>query len=86
MGRILYEKKNHIGYVTIKNPEKANILDRQTSDEISQVWKDIWDDNDVRVAILTAKRDRHFCAGHNLAPRPDVTEEERERIRMENIF
>lgn len=86
MDKILYEKKNHIAYVTINNPEKANILDRQTSDEIAQVWKDIWDDNDVRVTILTAKGDRHFCAGHNLALRPGVTAEENERIRMENIF
>ena len=37
-----YEKKNGISYVTINNPSKANILDRQTSNEISEIWKEIW--------------------------------------------
>ncbi len=83
---VIYEKKNHIAYVTINNPEKGNILDRQTSNEISEVWNTIWEDWDVRVAILTGTGDRHFCAGHNLAPPPGVTEEDRTRIRAESIF
>ena len=83
---IIYEKKDHIAYVTINNPDKGNILDHQTSNEISEVWKEIWEDWDIRVAILTGAGDRHFCAGHNLAPPPGVTEEDRERIRAEGIF
>ena len=39
---IKYEKKNQIAYVTISNIDKGNILDRQTSDDISEAWKDIW--------------------------------------------
>ena len=83
---ILYEKKGNIAYITINNIEKANILDRATSDEISEAWKNVWDDHDVRVAILTGAGDRHFCAGHNLETRPGITAEERERVRTENIF
>ena len=83
---VLYEKKGNIAYITINNTEKANILDRATSDEIAEAWKNVWDDRDVRVAILTGAGDRHFCAGHNLETRPDITAEERERVRTENIF
>ncbi len=83
---VLYEKKGHIAYVTIDNPDKGNILDHDTSDEISRVWKDIWDDRDVRATILTGSGDRHFCAGHNLAPPPGVSAEDFDRIRTENIF
>lgn len=83
---IEYRKDKKIAYVTINNPEKANVLDRQTSDDLSAAWKEVWEDSDVRVAVLTGTGDRHFCAGHNLAPRPDVTEEERERLRAEGIF
>ena len=86
MAKILYEKRKTIAYITINNPEKANILDRETSDEISEAWKTVWEDPDIRVAILTGTGDRHFCAGHDLAPRPDVTLEERERIRAESVF
>ncbi|ETX02955.1 MAG: hypothetical protein ETSY1_01740 [Candidatus Entotheonella factor] len=85
MSKILYEKRNKIGYITLNNPEKANILDRQTSDEISEAWKTVWEDRDVRVVILTGTGNRHFCAGHNLAL-PGVTAEERDRIRTEAIF
>ena len=83
---IEYRKDKKIAYVTINNPDKANVLDRQTSDELAAAWKEVWEDGDVRVAVLTGTGDRHFCAGHNLAPRPDVTEEERERLRAEGIF
>ena len=83
---VLYEKKNGIAYITIDNPEKANILDKATSDELTEVWKEIYDDWEVRVAILTGAGDRHFCAGHNLAVRPDISPEERERVRAENVF
>jgi len=83
---VLYEKRKHIAYVTIDNPDKGNIFDHQTSNEISEVWKEIWEDWDVRAAILTGTGDRHFCAGHNLAPPPGVSPEDRERIRTESVF
>ena len=81
-----YLRRDGIGYVTINNPAKANILDRQSSNDISEIWKDMWEDHDVRAVILTGVGDKHFCAGHNLDSRPDITAEERERIRAENIF
>ena len=36
---VIYNTKDGIGYITIDNPKKANILDRETSNEISEVWK-----------------------------------------------
>ena len=81
-----FEKKDKVAYITINNPAKANILDRQISHEIAEIWKEVWDDRDIRVSILTGVGDRHFCAGHNLASRPDVTAEERERLRAEGVF
>ena len=57
---VIFEKKNHIAYVTINNPDKGNILDHQTSNEISEAWKEIWEDWDIRAAILTGAGDRHF--------------------------
>jgi enoyl-CoA hydratase/carnithine racemase len=46
----------------------------------------VWDDRDVRAVILTGTGQRHFCAGHNLATRPDITVDERERARAESVF
>jgi enoyl-CoA hydratase/carnithine racemase len=81
-----YEKRDGVAYITLNNPAKANILDKATSDEISAAWIDLWEDRDIRCAILTGKGDKHFCGGHNLSPRPDLSEEERERLRTERIF
>jgi enoyl-CoA hydratase/carnithine racemase len=86
MPKILYEKRDKIATITLNNPEKANILDHETSHEISEAWKEVWDDRDVRAVILTGTGQRHFCAGHNLATRPDITVEERDRARAESIF
>ena len=58
-----------VSTLTLNNPAKANILDKPTSDEISAAWIDVWEDRDIRCAILTGAGDRHFCGGHNLAPR-----------------
>ena len=38
----IYHKEKHVAYVTISNPDKGNILDRATSDDISDIWKTIW--------------------------------------------
>ncbi len=81
-----YQKRDGVAYITLNNPDKANILDKKTSDEISAAWIDLWEDRRVRCAILTGAGERHFCGGHNLAPRPGVTEEEREYLRTQRIF
>jgi enoyl-CoA hydratase/carnithine racemase len=83
---ILFEKRDHIAYVTIDNPDRANVLDRKTSDELSEAFKDVWEDHDVRVAIVTGTGDKHFCAGHDLKPHPDVTDEEREYLTLNRVF
>jgi enoyl-CoA hydratase/carnithine racemase len=83
---IRYEKRDRVAYITIDNPAKANIFDKETSDAISEAWIDLWEDRDIRCAIVTGAGDRHFCGGHNLAPRKNVTEEEREYLRTQRIF
>ena len=81
-----YAKRDGVAYITLNNPGKANILDKKMSDDISAAWIDLWEDRHIRCAILTGAGDKHFCGGHNLAPRPGVTEEEREFLRTQKIF
>ncbi len=81
-----YEKRDGVAYITLDSPDKANILDKKMSDDISEAWTELWEDRDVRCAILTGSGDKHFCGGHNLAPRPGVTEEDREYLRTQRIF
>ncbi len=83
---IVYEKRDGVAYITLDNPDKANVLDKGTSDDISAAWIDMWEDRSVRCAILTGTGDRHFCGGHNLKPRADLTAEDREYLRTQRIF
>jgi enoyl-CoA hydratase/carnithine racemase len=83
---IEYEKRDGVAYITLNNPAKANILDKATSDEISDAWIDLWEDKHIRCAIVTGKGDKHFCGGHNLAPRADLSDEEREYLRAQRVF
>ena len=81
-----YEKRDGVAYITLNNPEKANILDKPTSDDISAAWIDLWEDKNIRCAIVTGKGDKHFCGGHNLTPRPDLTEKDREYLRLQKVY
>ena len=80
-----YEKRQHVAYLTINNPRKANILDRDTSQQLSDAWTEVWQDRDVRAAVITGAGDRHFCAGHNLEALADLTPEDRERYTIERL-
>lgn len=81
-----YEKRDHIAYITLNNPEKANVLDKPTADALSDAYIDLWEDSDIRCVILTGTGDRHFCGGHNLAARPELSDEERAYLRTKKVF
>jgi enoyl-CoA hydratase/carnithine racemase len=81
-----YVKRDHVAYITLNSPDKANILDKRMSDDIAAAWVDLWEDPAVRCAIVTGAGMRHFCGGHDLAPRENITEEEREYLRTKRVF
>jgi enoyl-CoA hydratase/carnithine racemase len=81
-----YEKRDGVAYITLNSPAKANIFDKEMSDAISAAWIDLWEDRKIRCAIVTGAGERHFCGGHNLAARENITEEEREYLRTQRIF
>jgi len=63
---VRYEKRDHVGYVTINRPEVMNALHPPANEELSRVWDDVASDPDVRVAILTGAGERAFSAGNDL--------------------
>lgn len=81
-----YEKRDGVAYITLNNPAKANVMDRQHSDALAEAWTDMWEDRDVRCAIITGAGDRHFCGGHRLTLAPGLTEEDREYLQTRRVF
>ncbi len=58
-----YEKKGHLAYVTLDRPDRLNAINPDMRQELPEVWRDVRDDPNVWVAILTGAGDKAFCAG-----------------------
>ena len=61
-----YEKKDRIGIVTIRRPERMNALHPPANFELHEIWNDFERDPDVWVCILTGAGDKAFSAGNDL--------------------
>ena len=62
---LLYEKDGHVATVTFDRPERLNALSGDMLESIAAVCKEINEDDDVRVAVITGA-DPAFCAGLDL--------------------
>lgn len=79
---LIYEKKDHIAYVTLNRPQALNVYNIQMRDDLYEVLGAIKDDSEVRVVILKGAGDKAFCAGADLsefltAPSPIVARQAR---------
>jgi enoyl-CoA hydratase len=41
MSKVVYEKRNRIGYITLNRPEALNALDDELNDALWEVWADL---------------------------------------------
>jgi len=64
---VLYEKRNHIAYLTLNRPQAHNAVDPEMVLELLAAWEDYRDDENLRCIILTGTGNESFCAGADLA-------------------
>ena len=79
---LIYEKKDHIAYVTLNRPQALNVYNIQMRDDLYEVLHAIKDDPEVRVAIFKGAGEKAFCAGADLsefltAPTPIIARQVR---------
>jgi E-phenylitaconyl-CoA hydratase len=60
---IEFEVDDHVATVTLNRPDQMNSFNRQMATEITAAWRQVRDDEDVRVAVLRANGERAFCTG-----------------------
>ena len=65
MDKVLYEKRNRIGYVTLNRPNALNALNDEINQKLWSVWDDFAKDDSLDVAILTGAG-KAFCSGADL--------------------
>jgi enoyl-CoA hydratase/carnithine racemase len=66
MSVLLEKRANGVAVVTINRPRAMNSLDVPAKERFGDIWQEIADDPQVRVAILTGAGDRAFCAGSDI--------------------
>ncbi len=63
---VLYEVRNRIAYVTVNRPKVLNALNRQTVDELRDIFLDVRQRPDANAAILTGSGEKAFVAGADI--------------------
>jgi 2-(1,2-epoxy-1,2-dihydrophenyl)acetyl-CoA isomerase len=62
---LIYSKKNHVATIRINRPEVLNALDQETHVEIHTAIREVRDDDDARVMVITGTG-RGFAAGRDV--------------------
>ena len=63
---VIYEKNNHIAYVTLNRPHALNAFSVQMRDDLYEILNAIKADDEVRVAVFKGAGEKAFCAGADL--------------------
>ena len=64
---IEYLRQGHVATITLARPERGNSLAPAMHAVMRRIWADVRDDPEIRVAIVTAQGERHFCTGFDVA-------------------
>jgi len=67
MDGVRYQKDNGIATITIDRAARGNSLAPAMQAMFRAIWSDVRDNPAVRVAVITAAGDRHFCTGFDVA-------------------
>ena len=63
---VIYEKRGGIAYVTLNRPEKRNAFSPEMLVRLCDVWQDVAEDREIRVALVTGAGDQAFSSGGDL--------------------
>jgi E-phenylitaconyl-CoA hydratase len=62
-----YRVDGGIAWITLDRPHEGNSINRALASEIALVWKDVRENREVHVAIITGRGKRHFCTGASVS-------------------
>src|SRR3990172_7310221 len=68
---VRYELRDGIAFITLCRPERGNSLTQPMQRTFRAIWSEVRDDPGIRVAIVTAAGERHFCPGFDVATAGD---------------
>lgn len=69
---VIYEKKDHVAWITLNRPEVLNAQNNQLRKELIEVLESARDDDDVYLLVLTGAGDKAFSAGADISEFPSL--------------
>ncbi len=63
---VVYERRDGIAFIRIDRPDRGNSLAPAMQEIFRAIWAEVRDDSEIRVAIVTATGERHFCTGFDV--------------------
>jgi enoyl-CoA hydratase/carnithine racemase len=64
---VVYERRaDGIAVVTLNRPERGNALAPGMQRVFRAIWSEVRDDPEIRVAVVAAAGERHFCTGFDV--------------------
>jgi enoyl-CoA hydratase len=67
MSLVSADREPYLTTVFLNRPEKLNALSGEMMDDLCETFKQLASDEELRVVILTAKGDKAFCVGTDIA-------------------
>lgn len=77
---LLIEKKEAVRIITVNRPEKLNALNKETVTELLEAFKQIEDDQQARVVIITGAGEKSFVAGADIKEITELDEKSGEEF------
>ena len=74
MPDLIFNKSDHIAYITLNRPEKMNAMNQEILDGLDDAWIRIRDDDEIWCAIINGAGERAFSAGVDLQDISDVAQ------------
>ena len=71
-GRITFEKRDRVAYITLDRPEVLNAMDQRMHAELAAAWDEVESDGGIRVAVLTGAGGKAFSVGQDLRERASL--------------
>ena len=64
---IILEIDDYLAFITIDRPKKLNALNKETIAELHNAFRDLEEDGNIRVIVLTGSEDKAFVAGADIS-------------------
>ena len=65
---VIYNQREHVAHLTLNRPAADNFINRQLAQELTDICRQVDQDDKIYAVIITGAGDRAFCGGSELEP------------------